>query len=153
MYITAPMIQSLVFKSSHPTILYRVFVHLLHYSWWQKLLFFLYYPICVMLFCLPCWWYVLCLPYWWCILLFTLHCFKFPKTFRPWRCEPVPNGNWPKLSGFFYRHIPGHFRCQIVSVPKYFGDLFSMRKVYQAGVQPASSRTVRPRSYHWATQT
>ena len=57
----------------------------------------------------------------------TVHCFKFPKNFSAmWRCEPVPNGNWPKHFGVFSHHCPGDFRCQIVSLPKYFGDLFSM---------------------------
>ena len=84
-----------------------------------------------------------------------VHCLKFPKTFRPYgvvsRFLTAIGRNFSVF--FFYRHIPGHFQCQIESVLKYFGDLFSMRKVCQAVLEPEFSSSGIPRSNHWATQT
>ena len=38
----------------------------------------------------------------------------------------APNVNWPKHFGFFPANVLDILRFQIVFVPKYFDDLFSM---------------------------
>ena len=53
-----------------------------------------------------------------------------------WRCEPFPNGNWPKHFSFYFQPLSRTFSVPKVSVPKYFGDLFSLWKVQQAGIIP-----------------
>ena len=73
-----------------------------------------------------------------------LLCFKFPKTFRPYGVvSRFLTAIGRNISGLFYRHFPGHFRCQIVLPPKYFGELFSVWKV-----QPVTSTIGVPRSNH-----
>ena len=63
--------------------------------------------------------------------------FQVSKKFSAiWRCEPVPNGIWPKHFSFYFQPLSRTFSVPKVSVPKYFGDLFSLWKVQQAGIIP-----------------
>ena len=74
-------------------------------------------------------------------------CFQFPKIFQPYGVvSQFLTAIGQNFSVFISRHSPRDFQCQILSVPKYFGDLFSLWKVQQAGIKSTTSSAGIPGS-------
>ena len=94
-------------------------------------------------------------------LVLCYHCFKFPKTVRPYGVVTVSRflmAIGRNFSGFYYHHFPEHFWCQLcqyrnISVPCFLCEKCSMRDTnLQCPAQEYPALTIRPFQHIFQTE-